>query len=93
MTFTGGSDQRPLHAQEDGTTSNNIKAYFNVYEGTYSDYEPIINIASWNAWVDDMQNYADQVQRSRPEQCWDLSHVRILDNCIETQSHGEGAHA
>jgi len=50
-------------AQEGNTTSNNIRAYFDLYEGGYGDEKPIIKTATWDAWLQDQDNFADQVWR------------------------------
>ncbi len=48
-------------AQEDNTTSENIRAYFDVYDGYYNFQEPIIRTATWDAWLDYGDSFADQV--------------------------------
>jgi len=47
--------------QEGTTTSNNIRAYFNLYNGGYSDYQPIIRISTWDDWLNYGDYFADQV--------------------------------
>ena len=47
--------------QEGNTFSNNIRAYFNLYNGGYSDYQPIIGISTWDDWLNYGDYFADQV--------------------------------
>ena len=48
--------------QEGTTTAGDIRAYFNMYDGTYSDYGLVTHLAYWDSWVDDQVNAADQVR-------------------------------
>ena len=50
-------------SQEGNTTSDNIRAYFDLYEGGFGDEKPIIKTATWDAWLQDEDNFADQVLR------------------------------
>ena len=62
-TIMHDTSQLTAQEYEDGKTfqSNDAKVYFNVYDGAYSHYEPVINVALWNEWVYYEYSEADQV--------------------------------
>ena len=43
-------------------TSGDIKAYFNMYDGSYSHYDNVVEIAYWPDWVDKELSEADQAR-------------------------------